>query len=277
MYKKILAAVVMALVAFVSFGCGELSFEETPYGKSDKEAVGIVEFYNEAFAGNLQLRAKYEGSSTHVSGSKTTRTDFKYIIGKIGNDNFCKVEEKVFINGQESSTTTTYYYQNTKAVETSSYVLGTSSKTKQYYFTDNINRDVLKTIFPTMYADSFETTGHKVYEEQHYYKVSLTKDSVNDEFSNPGSSIIKPEDTYITLYSYQFGVNKSGYLSYFVLDYELQNSSREVVATYTSTIKLIPPYGSDMYIGEAPDFSTYEDLDAEPEPEPAPAPGGSES
>ena len=27
------------------------------------------------------------------------------------------------INGQESSTTTTYYYQNTKAVETSSYVL----------------------------------------------------------------------------------------------------------------------------------------------------------
>ena len=276
--KKILAAVVMAVIAFVPFGCGELTFEQTPYTKSDKNEAKIVEFFEEAFAGNLQLRAKYQGSSTLVSGAKTTKTEFTYIIGKIGNDNYCKVEEKVFVNGQESHTTITIYYQNTKAVEHSSYILGTNSKTKEYFFTDNINRDLLRgNIFTTLYAESFETTGHKMYDGQHYYKVTLTKDSVNDERLLPGKFITRPEDTFITLYSYEFGVNKGGYLSYFVNNYELQNSTRQVVSTFTSTIKLVPPYGSDMYIGEAPNFSDYEDLDAEPEPEPEPAPGGGES
>ena len=45
--KKILAAVVMAVIAFVSFGCGELTFEQTPYTKSDKNEAKIVEFLTE--------------------------------------------------------------------------------------------------------------------------------------------------------------------------------------------------------------------------------------
>lgn len=257
MLKKLLALVLIVLVSFASFGCGELSFEDTPYTKSDKSVAEIITFYNASYAGNLQLKAKYEGSSTLKSGSTTTKTEYKYIVGKIGNDNYCKIEEDITVNGIPSQTIVTIYYQDTKAVATTSTATGATTKIKEYYRTDNINRDLLLTIFPTLYAESIEKTGHKEYEEKHYYKLTLTKDSVNDEFTNP--IITRPEDTFITLYSYEFGVNKGGYLSYFVLDYELEDSTRKVVSTYTSTIKLVPPYGADMYIGEAPDFSDYVD------------------
>ena len=114
---------------------------------------------------------------------------------------------------------------------------------------------MLLTIFPTLYEESIEETGHKEYNEEHYYKITLTKDSVNDEFTPPYLEI--PEETFITYYAYEYGVNKGGYLSYLVREYNLEDSSRQTVATYKSTIKLIPPYGSDLYIGDAPDFSEY--------------------
>ena len=255
--KRITALMLMVLVSFAAFGCGELSFEDTPYGESDKTAGEIITFYNSAYAGNLQLKAKYEGSSTHVSGNTTTKTDYTYIIGKIGNDNYCKVDQNISVNGIPYQSISTIYYKDTKATATTSTVTGTTTKIKEYFRTDNINRDLLLTIFPTLYEESIELTGHKVYEEEHYYKVTLTKDSVNDEFSNPVLTI--PENTYITYYSYAFGVNKGGYISYFVLEYDLEDSSRTTVATFTSTIKLIPPYGADMYIGEAPNFGDYID------------------
>ena len=272
--KKIAMLMIVALVSFAAFGCGELSFEDTPYSESDKTAAEIITFYNSAYAGNLQLKAKYEGTSTQISGNTTTKTDYTYIIGKIGNDNYCRVDQNISVNGIPYQTISTIYYKDTKATATSSTVTGLTTKVKEFFRTENINRDLLLTIFPILYEGSIEQTGHKVYAEEHYYKMILTKDSVNDEFTNP--IITRPEDTYITYYSQAFGVNKGGYISYFVLEYNLEDSSRNTVATYTSTIKLIPPYGADMYIGEAPNFSDYVDPNATPEPTPEPGSGGSE-
>ncbi len=271
--KKLAALSIVMFISFAAAACGEKSFEDTPYGESDKTTAEIITFYNSSYAGNLQLKAKYEGSSTHVSGATTTKTDYTYIIGKIGNDNYCKVDQNITVNGMPYQTISTIYYKDTKATATTSTVTGTSTKIKEYFRTDNINRDLLLTIFPALYEESIEQTGHKEYDEEHYYKMTLTKDSVNDEFTNP--IITRPENTFITYYAYEFGVNKGGYISYFVLEYNLEDSTRTTVATFTSTIKLIPPYGADMYIGETPDFSEYTDPNATPEPEPAP--GGSES
>ncbi len=268
MFKKIFACLLITLVSVFSFtGCGELSFKQTPYGKSDKKDSEIVVFYNAAHAGNKQLKAKYVVNSTLVTGNTTIKTKYQYILGNIGDKAYCKIVEDVYENDVYKSMIETIYYQTTtdtgtpkngiKGVTSIDIATGTTIKTKCAVETTNIIRDTVNFLFPTLYAESFEKTGHKEYNKQHYYKIILTKESVNEDYIEP--EIAVPENTYCTLYSYAFGVNRKGYISYFTLDYELQDNSREVVSTYTSLIEL-KEYGDEMYIGEPPVFDDYTEV-----------------
>ena len=277
-FIKIFSFVLLLLVATFNTGCGELTFEETPYGPSKKNAEAIVTYYNEAYAGTLDLSAKYEGESVHTQGDVVTKTKLKYIVGKLGNENYASIEEKVTVNGIPTGTTTTVYYQDTKFVINEVFATGTTTKTSAFYRTTNVQRETLVKIFPILYAESIETTGHKEYNEEQYYRIVLYKNIVNDEFSDP--IIIKPEGTFVSHYSYAFGVNKKGYLSYIVHEYTLIDSSNletaKDLATFTSTIKLVPPYGPSSMTVIPPNPSDFVPEGSEPvTPEPPPAGGES--
>ena len=278
-FIKIFSFVLLLLVMTFNTCCGELTFEETPYGASDKSAEGIVAYYDEAYAGNKDLSAKYEGESIHTQGDVVTKTKLKYLVGKLGNENYASIEKKISVNGIPTENILVVYYQDYKYTTHEVMATGTTTKTKEFMRTTNIQRDTLLEIFPTLYADSIETKGYKLYNDERYYRLVLSKNIVNDEFTEP--IIIKPEGTFVTHFSYAFGVNKKGYLAYMVHEYTLIDSSNletnKNLATFISTIKLIPPYGPSSMTVIPPDPAEFEQPGSEPTPEPEPAPGGSES
>ncbi len=261
MYKKICTFLLLLFVSFTFVGCGELSFEDTPYTESDKTNAEIISFYDEAHVGNLELNAKYEGTITQKYGTTTKVNKVTYIIGTYGSgskSNYCNVENQEIINDVVIKTVTDIYYKDWRYTTTHDTATDTTTKVKTPFFTENINRDLILTIFPRLYEESIELSGHKQYNNEHYYRISLTKQSVNDEFTNP--VIIRPEDTYIYNFAYEFGVNSGGYLAYIVNDYTLidansynaDDKTYTPILTYSSIFKLVPPYGSTMFMPEPP-------------------------
>jgi len=264
MYKKLCSFFALVLVCLCFVGCGELSFEDTPYGTSDKTAAEIVSFYSEAQVGNLQLQAKYEGTVTEVYGTTTKVNKMKYILGKYGNFNYCSIENTESINGIVTKTTTDIYYKDYRYTTIEDVAAETTTKTKKFMSTNNTNRDTVYELFPVLYVDSIENTGYKMYDNEKYYKLTLTKKSVNDEFTDPVITV--PTGYYINSFGYEFGVNKAGYLAYIVNEYSLIDENYlenpNPVLTHTSIIKLVPPYGSTMYMPEPPSESdtSYEEI-----------------
>lgn len=264
MYKKLCSFFALVLVCLCFVGCGELSFEETPYVASDKTTAEIVTFYNSSKAGNHGIKGKYEGTITEVYGTTTKVNKMKYILGEYGNSTYCSIENTESINGVVTKTTTDIYYNDYVFTTVVDAATETTTKTKRHTLTNNTKRDTVNTIFPSLYEDSIETTGHKVYNGEKYYKLSLTKKSVNDEFTNPVIDI--PEGYYINSFGYEFGVNSSGYIAYFVNEYTLIDENylenQTPVLTHTSVLKLVPPYGSSMYMPEPPSESdtSYEEI-----------------
>jgi hypothetical protein len=258
MLKKICTFILLFVACFGFVGCGELSFEETPYGESPKTVGEIVSLYGEAQAGNIQLKAIYEGSITKNYGTTKKVNKLKYTIGKYGNNNYCIVEDTLSVNDVDLEIVKSVYYNNTKYTTRINIAGSQTTKTRQYFLTENINRDLIYSLFPVMYEDSIELTGHKQYNEENYYKLVLKKDCVNDEFVNP--VIVKPTEVsgeaYFYNYAYEFGINKDGYLSYFVNEYSLIDSTflttNEPILTCISTFKITRPYGSNMFIDEPP-------------------------
>lgn len=254
MYKKICSLLALILVSLCFVGCGELSFDETPYGDSPKTNAEIVTFYTQAKAACFQLQARYEGTVVQDYGTTHQVNKKKYTVGKYGNYDYCSIEDEESINGVVTKVTTQVWYKDYLYTTVEDKATETTEKTKQYTSTTNIRRNVINELFNDLYEDSIETTGYKQYDKTNYYKLTLTKKSVNDEFSYPLIDI--PEGYYINSFGYEFGVNSNGYICYIVNTFSLIDESYmttpSVVQTYTSSFKLMSPYGSSMYMPEPP-------------------------
>ncbi len=286
--KKLKVFVFLALVALVTplfFGCGEATFESTPWVASESSVAETIAKLDEAkeFLHDVGLPVKFstvttydlskrlDDSGKNVIVREETTTTLYY---KSREPNLAEVKTKRSIGSETLSEVTTLYdndegkvYTTSKSFsgedETTTYRVATYSKVDMTF-----NKILSQTIY-TAKESALTSVNQKTFNDINYYQLvssSVSPESglavLNDEFAESATlyddpklyQVFDKKHDYVLNYSAEFGVDGSGYLDYFAFNYSVSHSNdtrpgeRSVYLKVSSTTRL-DEYGQDL---EAP-------------------------
>ena len=283
-FKSILFLLLFVLVCpFITFGCGEVGFDDVPYSSSSLTGEEIVSKVNEArtrIITTFALRTKIETVNiyqfTETSNQDILNKKVKDVITTtIGNDKtnpaVSTVEFTRYVNDKKTPVFREVKTYVKEAISSSEYACfcytltenydgeGNKISTKDrstydsgYYSFEKLFDDVMVVSqvgeVDKVYSKSFEGTS--------YYKLDSVLDGrevASDRFienisilTNPSLfTTIDPDVDALTDFTYEYGINGSQYLTSAKLSYTLQNVDREKYLTVTSTSK-VKKYGDKV-------------------------------
>ncbi len=253
--KRNLLSICMVLLLVVCIaGCGKAGFDSVPYTLSLKTPELLVEDYTKAKAGTYPLTANYETTiTTEYPQQEIVETRvIKTTIGNYQNNYYCRIEEIVSVGDNQTGSQLTILYGGWKYVSTYDVASSTTTKLKYPYTGIYPKENTLDTLYSAIDQEAIEEIYEKVYEQENYYRLVLKLYNVNYS-----EDITRPEGTYYSAYSYEFGINKSGYIHMFNTYNTLLIDDWTIYRTQTIKTNL-KEYGPTLYIDPPEDLNTYE-------------------
>lgn len=290
--KKIMFfCLIFLFFPFAFFGCNEQTFDSVPWQDSNlsaKEIISNLENSKSYMIENVGLPVKYKTTTTYTfyaridgSGDKKVIKENRITTLSNGNENnsLAKVEISRIENDDEVYSLTKTYNQGKGLLYTSESVVDESLEKEttlsrtSYGTVENSFLKILSEVVYSVDEKAFSLASQKEFEQVDYYKIvseSLNKDNgleyLNKKFvqnSNIYSSpnlfeVYDKSMDYVTKFSTEYGLDKSNYLTYFALDYEISQGDnnfqgeRKVYLKVHSVTKL-ESYGQQVELPTLPE------------------------
>lgn len=294
--KKIKVFVFFALVALISplfFGCGEATFESTPWVASESGVAEVMTKLDKAkeFLHDVGLPVKFstvttynlskrlDDSGKNLTVREETTTTLYY---KSREPSLAEVKTTRFVENEKTSEITTLYNNDEGKVYTTSVTFSGEMPTTTYHVAtyNKVDMTFNKILSQTIYTakeSALTSVNQKTFNDINYYQLvssSVSSESglavLNDSFSESASlyddpkiyEVFDKKHDYVLSYSAEFGVDNSGYLDYFAFNYSVSDSNdtrpgeRKVYLSVSSKTKL-DEYGQDL---ESPKEVSDKDL-----------------
>lgn len=283
--KKIKIFVFLALLIVVTplfLGCGEATFESTPWVASESGVAQTITKLDEAkeFLHDVGLPVKFstvttynlskrlDDSGKNLTVREETTTTLYY---KSREPSLAEVKTKRFVENEKTSEVTTLYNNDEGKVYTTSVTFSGERSTTTYRVATyskvdmTFNKILSQTIY-TASEKSLTKVNQKTFNDINYYQLVSSSVSVesglavlNDSFSESASlyddpklyEVFDKKHDYVLSYSAEFGVDGSGYLDYFAFNYSVSHSNdtrpgeRKVYLSVSSKTRL-DEYGQDL-------------------------------
>ena len=287
---------IFALFMFpiILFGCNETTFDSVPWNSSEMLPEEVIELANESkqyMIEDIGLPVTYETTTTYTFSKRLDGNFENRIIRDeqtitLSNSNqpdaVAKIELSRYVdNNLVSSRTETYvqdeanvYISQTQYEELEAENSESTSLIRQAYSTvDNSFSNLLSEVIYDVNGNETNVVSQKTFENVEYYKLTsqavsstsgldlLNRDFVENEdiFNNPGLFEIYDKSLdYVISFNCQYGINPSNYLTYFAMNYEIQNGSdsfqgdRAVYLRVSSVTNLVS-FGANMELPTVPE------------------------
>jgi hypothetical protein len=247
------------------FGCGEETFETTPWEECEDTVIDIVEKFNESkeYLNNVGLPVKFSTETTFQlhqrldgSGEEKTIKDTTditlYYESKI--QNLAEVVTKRYVDNYLTSEVVSLY--DSTQTDGKKYTTSTiyskdddgTEKESTFYKVDNFN--ISDTAFMGILSEciflpatkTLTQANQKTFKEINYYQLKSTAldsqsglDALKDEFEENTNLYTSPKlyelynkkQDYVLNFSSEFGLDESGYLNYFTFNYSVFDSDND--------------------------------------------------
>lgn len=271
------------------FGCGEETFDSTPWTASQDTVADVVEKFNESkeYLNNVGLPVKFSTETTFQlyqrldgSGERRTVKDITYTTlyyeAKIQNlaevvtkryiDNYLTSEVSSLYDSTQTDgkkyTTSTTYTKDEEGIEGEN----TTYRVDDFNISDTAFLEILSERMYIPNSKTLTQANQKTFDNISYYQLKSTSsdaqsglDVLKDEFKENSNlyncpnlyEVYNKKQDYVLNFSFEFGLDVSGYLNYFSFNYSILNSDndrrgeRSTYLTVSSVTKLID-YGQEV-------------------------------
>ncbi len=255
---KLFSVLIFAVViAPFFFGCGEATFDTTPWETSENTVEEIVEKFDDAknFLLEVGLPVKFTTETTYTFSKKlddsgedkvvkdTTTTLLYY---ESNTPTVAEVVKTRFEDNEKKNETSTIYYNNEGMSYTTITTFEDNKSEKKYSATSILKNDertfkeILSKVIFRADDNALTSIKQKTYKEVDYYQFLSSSSSIdgglallNDKFNENKDLYSEPNfyevmdkrHDYVTNFSSEFGIDKIGYLKYFTFNYSVENSN----------------------------------------------------
>ncbi len=259
----ILLVAVMAMPLF--FGCGEETFETTPWASSEATVLDIVNKFDDskAYLNKVGLPVKFSTVTTFnlskrldESGEeKVVKDETSLTLFYDSTQNLAEIVTKRYVDGQLTKEKTTLYDDSTdKKIYTTTISYTKDEETLEgkkttTYRVDNLSQsattflDILSQIVSIPNKNALTSVNQKTFDNIDYYQLlsSSSSDSqgglnlLNEELFSENSDLYNEPNLYqvfdkahdyVLNFSCEYGVDSmSDYLSYFAFNYSVSDSN----------------------------------------------------
>ena len=286
-------------------GCNETTFDSVPWNSSEMLPEEVVELANESkqymiediglpviyettttytfskrLDGNFENRIIRDEQTISLSNSNQPNAVAKIVFSRYVDDNLISSRTETYVQDEAK-----VYISQTQYLETES-AESTSLLRQSYSTVDSSFSNLLSEVVYNVNANETNVVNQKTFENVEYYKLTsqavsstsgldlLNRDFVENEdiFNNPGLFEIYDKSLdYVISFNCQYGINPSNYLTYFAMNYEIQNGSdsfqgdRAVYLRVSSVTNLVS-FGASMELPTVPEnkdlytVSTFMDI-----------------
>ena len=295
--KKIyrLALILMFLfLPALSFGCGEVGFDDVPYEASSKPTAEVISSVDESrnlMINYIGLKLKVKTVNTYtflgiesVQEAKEIKDEIVTLLGKtIDNPSIAQIEKTRYVNGQKTTyELKTYSHESFLNGQEKSYLYTlaqqfdeegnvTSTKYNRTTYNNTINSfiSMYNEAVPVINSEFVDFAQQKEFEGTNYYKLNADVyglEKLQDSFVQDSSIYNSPKlfaeknlQDYVFSFGCEFGLKTTDgydYITYSTLNYQVENNLRQQYLNVSSKSTL-ERYGDVVEVNAPEDVNEY--------------------
>lgn len=293
-FYKLALVLMFLFLPIISFGCGELTFDDVPYEASSKptaEVISSVDDSRNLMINYIGLKLKVKTVNTYsymgiesVQEEKEVRDEVVTLLGKTSdNPSIAQIEKtryindvktsyelktyshQAFLNGQEES----YLYTFSQQFDEEGNVTNTVFNRTTYNNTIVSFLNIYNEAVPVINSDFVDYTQHKEFEGTNYYKLNADVyglEKLKDNFTQDNSLYESPKlfvknslQDYVFSFGCEFGLKTTenyDYITYSTLNYQIENSLRKVYLKVSSK-SILETYGDALEVKKPENVDEY--------------------
>jgi len=293
-FKKVLIFLsIMLFLPLFLFACGETTFETTPWltsSKTEAEVTDEVENCRNYMMDEVHIPVTYETTTTYNFFDTEDENFSNKTVKKVTTATFSSANIE---DATAKYTTKTYEDGVLQSLEESTYVrtsdnsgfaytvkttYALSSDEEDTVFRERQEAEMVDRTFYTMLGEIIfeaqeneaDNVSEKTFDEVQYYKLSSNisnlNETIQDKFIEKSDLFTAPElfslnkkgDDYVMPFSYEYGITKLDYISFFALNYTVSNSNDTIEGDFetylsVSSVTVLKEYGNAVQIASEPE------------------------